>query len=154
MHQSILAAPSTPPPPSQATVGHLPALSFPPGVGHLQILCCLGAGHLLIPGPFPSFWHACNFQSEYNYTEDFTGEKADRLICQGWRGLWRHVLDFMYAFLHCLSSQSYIAKSGAIDLNQCFFGFWVKFLLILFEKHPFIFIKLFITYNFTVLYKL
>ena len=39
---------------------------------------------------------------------------------KNWRGLWRHVLDFMHAFLHCLSSQNYIAKSGAIDVNQRF----------------------------------
>ena len=52
MHQSLGAAPSSPPPP--ATADHLPALSVP-GVGHLQILCCPGAGHLPTPGPFPSF---------------------------------------------------------------------------------------------------
>ena len=27
-----------------------------------------------------------------------------------WRGLLTHVLDFMHAFLHCLSSQNYMAK--------------------------------------------
>ena len=84
MHQSIPPAPSTPPPPPppRATVGHLPVLSVP-GVGHLQILHCLGAGHLTTPGPFPSFWHTRGFLSEYNYTEGFTGKKADWLICQG-----------------------------------------------------------------------
>ena len=78
MHQSIPPAPS---PPGQHA-GHLPTLSLP-RVGHLQILHCPGAGHLLTPGPFPSFWHARGFLSEYNYTESFTGEKADWLICQG-----------------------------------------------------------------------
>ena len=34
-----------------------------------------------------------------------------------------HVLDFMHAFLHCLLSQNYIAKSGAIDVNQRFFDY-------------------------------
>ena len=84
MHQSISPAPSTPPPspPPRASVGHLPVLSVP-GVGHLQILHCLGAGHLTTPGPFPSFWHTHGFLSEYNYTEGFTGKKADWLICQG-----------------------------------------------------------------------
>ena len=43
-----------PPPPPRATAGHLPALSVP-GVRHLQILHCSGAGHLPTPGPFPSF---------------------------------------------------------------------------------------------------
>ena len=66
----------------RATAGHWPALSVP-GVGHLQILCCPGAGHLPTPRPFPSFWHARGFLSEYNYTEGFTGKKADWLICQG-----------------------------------------------------------------------
>ena len=36
------------------------------------------------------------------------------------RKLQRHVLDFMHAFLHCLSSQNYTAKTGAIDVNQRF----------------------------------
>ena len=80
MHQSIPAAPISRPPP-RATVGHLPTFSVP-GVGHLQILCCPGAGHLPTPGLFPSFWHARGFLSEYNYTEDIGGRKADKLICQ------------------------------------------------------------------------
>ena len=29
-------------------------------------------------------------------------------------------LDFMHTFLHCLSSQIYMTKSGASDVNQCF----------------------------------
>ena len=29
-----------------------------------------------------------------------------------------YVLDFMHAFLHCLSSQNYIAKWGSIDIGQ------------------------------------
>ena len=36
--------------------------------------------------------------------------------------------------------------------ESTFIGYWIKFRLILFEEHSFIFIKLFITYNFTVLY--
>ena len=42
-----------------------------------------GPGICQPPGPFPSFWHACGFLSEYNYTEGFTGKKVDGLICQG-----------------------------------------------------------------------
>ena len=67
------SAPTHPPPP-RATAGLLPTLSVL-GVGHLQILHCPGAGHLPTPGPFPSFWHARGFLSEYNYTEGFTGKK-------------------------------------------------------------------------------
>ena len=72
----------TTPPPPRASAGHLPALSVP-GVRHWQILHCPGAGHLPTPGPFPSFWHARGFLSEYNYTEGFTAKKAEWLICQG-----------------------------------------------------------------------
>ena len=36
--------------------------------------------------------------------------------------------------------------------ESTFFGYWIKFLLTLFEEHPFIFIKLFIPYNCTALY--
>ena len=60
MHQSIPPAPSPPPP--RATAGHLPALSVP-GMGHLQILHCLGAGHLPTPGLFPSFLTRMRFPS-------------------------------------------------------------------------------------------
>ena len=116
MHQSASCAHA----PLRATAGHLPALSFP-GVGHLPILRCPGAEHLptpgLFPGLFPSCWHARGFLSKYNYTEDFTG-KTYWLICQGQEK--RHVLDFMHAFLHCLSNQNYMAKSGAINVNQRF----------------------------------
>ena len=55
------------------------------------------------------------------------GKKADWLICQGQReekieegckaGMF---LVLCMHFLHCLSSQNYIAKSGAIDVNQRF----------------------------------
>ena len=79
MHQSIPAAPSPPP---GATAGHLPAWSVL-GVGHLQILRCLGAGHLPTRDHFrASDTHVVSYQDN-NYTEHFTGNKADWLICQG-----------------------------------------------------------------------
>ena len=123
------APPPPPPSPLRATVGHLPALSVP-GVWHLQILHCPGARHLPNPGPTPSFWHAHSFLSEYNYTEDFTW-KTSRLahlsrMGKNWRGLLRHVLDFMHTFLHCLSSQNYIAKLGSYRRESTFFfGHWI-----------------------------
>ena len=141
MHQSIPAAQSPLPP---RLLRHLPALSVP-GVGHQQILRFPGTGHLPTPRPLPSFWHARGFLSEYNYSEDFTG-KTSRLAHllrtrKNCRGLLKHILDFTHAFLHCLSSPKYIAKSGAIDVNQRFYGYWVKLLSILFEEHAFIFIN-------------
>lgn len=53
IQQSIPAEPSHPLP-SQDTAGHLSAFSVP-GVVHLQIFHCLGAGHLPSPGPLPTF---------------------------------------------------------------------------------------------------
>ena len=83
MHQSIPAAPSqTPPPPSRATAGHLPALSFP-RVGHLQILRCLGPGICQPRGQPRTFdTHAVSYQNIT--TQRILLEKqADWLICQG-----------------------------------------------------------------------
>ena len=95
--------------------------------------------------------HAVSYQNIT--TQKILLEKqTDWLIFQGqdknWRGLLRHVLDCMHAFLHCLSSRTYIARWGAIDVYQRVFGYWIKLLFILFEQHPFKLIKLFITVNF------
>ena len=156
MHQLIPAAPSPPPPlpPPRATAGHLPPLSVP-GVGHLQILRFPGAGHLPTPGPFPSFCHARGFLSEYNYTDDFLGKKADWLICHGQEKI-EEVVEACSWFYACISSlliqQELHREIRSYRRKSTFFGYWIKFLLILFEKYPFIFIKLFITYNFTALY--
>ena len=140
------------PPPPQATLGHLPTLSVL-GVGHLQILCTVQGPGIGQPQGQPQTFDTHGFLSEYNYTEDFTG-KTSRLAHlsrteKNWTGLEMYVPNFMHAFLHCLSSQNYIAKSGSIDKNQLFFGYWIKFVSILFEEHPFVFIKLFQTVNFT-----
>ena len=105
MHQSIPPAPSPSPPTTALSV---------PGVGHLQIFHCPGAGHLPTPGAIPelSNTHAV---SHLNKTTQRVLLEKSRLaylsrIGINWRGLQGHVLDFMHAFLHCLSSQSYIAK--------------------------------------------
>ena len=69
MHQSIPNAPRPPSP--RAAAGHLPVLSVP-GVGHSQIYCVLGAGHLPTPGTTPKnlsmFLKACflNFNKYFN----------------------------------------------------------------------------------------
>ena len=145
-----------PPSPPRATGGGGAFACLPwqsQGGIKLQVLRCPGARHL----PTPNVWHARGFLSGYYYTEDFTVETSRSIGSfvkdrKNWRGLQRHVLDFMHAFLHCLSSQNYLAKSRAIDMNERFFGYWIKFLLILFEEHPFIFIKQFTTVNFTAHY--
>ena len=62
----------------------------------------------------------------------------------------KRVVKACSRFRTCISSLLIMpglhSEIGAIN-----FGYWIKFLLILFE-HSFIFIKLFITYNFTALY--
>ena len=61
----------TPPPPPGCCGAF--ALSVP-GVRHLQILHCPGAGHLPTPEQFPSFLQARGFLSEYNYTDTLLAE--------------------------------------------------------------------------------
>ena len=62
----------------------------------------------------------------YNYTKTILQKKqAYCFISQGQEEIEDDckgmiVLDFMHTILHCLSSQIYMAKSGAMDVNQCF----------------------------------
>ena len=63
----------------------------------------------------------------------------------------KRVVKACSGFYACISSllikpKLLQSEIGAIDVNQRFFR------LILFEEHPFILMKLFITYNFTALY--
>ena len=118
MHQSIPAAPSSPPL-TRATAGHLPAFSVP-GVGHLQILRCPVAGLLPNPGLFRSFWNARGFLSEYYYTEDITGKKADWLICQGRGCKGMFSILCMHFFIAFQASRITERNSGAINVNQRF----------------------------------
>ena len=118
MHQSIPAGPSPP----RATCGHLPALSVP-GVGNLQILHCPGAGHLPTPGPFPSFWHARGFLSEYNLHRRFYWKKKQIGSSVKDRNKLKRVVKacsrfYARIFLHCLSKLQ--SEIGAIDVNQRF----------------------------------
>ena len=142
------------PPPPRATAGHLPALSVP-GVGHLQSLHCPGAGNLPTPGPFPSFWHARSFLSEYNYTEGFTGKKQIGSSVKD-RNKLKRVVKACSRFYACISSllikPELHSENRSYRCESMFFGYWIKFLLILFEEHPFIFKQLFVRYNVTTLY--
>ena len=97
--------------------------------------------HLPTPGLIPSFWDTHSFLSEYNYTEDITGKKADWIIKD--RELLRHVLDFMHAFLHCLSNL------GATDVNQRFLVSESNFCWYYWRTYFHIF-NIFITYNFNI----
>ena len=81
-------------------------------------------------------------------------KQADWLICQGREKLKRFV-KACSRFYACISSllikPELHNKIRSYWPESTFFGYWIKFLLI-FEEHPFIFIKLFITVNFTAHY--
>ena len=146
MHQSIPAAPSPPPP------GLLRGI-FPPcqsrGWGTYKFCAALEPG-ICQPRGRPRVFdtHAVSYQNIT--TQRILLEKQlDWLICQR-REKIEEVCKSMFSilcmhFFIALLTQNYIAKSGAIDVNQRFLGFqyWIKFPLILFEENPFIFIKLF-----------
>ena len=85
MHQSIPAPPSpapSPPPQPRANAWHLPAPSVP-GVGHLQILCCPGAG-ICQPRVVSQAFDTYVVSYQNITTQRFLLEKqAYWLICQG-----------------------------------------------------------------------
>ena len=106
--------PPLPPTPFQAITGHFPALQ-PRGWGISKFCATRGSGICQPRGQHRNFWNSRSFQSEYNYTEDFTGKTSRLAHLSGrgknYRGLLRHVFVFMHVFLHWVSSQNYIAKS-------------------------------------------
>ena len=80
-------------------------------------------------------------------------KQADQLICQG-----REIVKECSRFYACnpslLIKPELHGKIGSYRrVNQRFFGYCIKFLLILFEEHSLIFIKLFKTDNFTAHYQ-
>ena len=81
MHQSIPAAPSTPP--HWATAGHLPALSVP-GMGHLQILCCPGHRHLPNPGTHAVFYQNITTQRILHLWADLRKQDTSRRFSGKW----------------------------------------------------------------------
>ena len=128
MHQSIPAAPSPPP---RATAGHLPAFSVP-GWGICKFCAARGPGICQPRGNFRAFdTLAVSYQD---------------------RGLWRHVLDFMHAFLQCLSTQNYIAKIGKPSTWINVFWLVNQFSFDIIWRTSFHIYNLFITYNFRALY--
>ena len=111
------------PPPPRAIVGRLLTLSVP-GEGHLQILLCPGARHLPTPGLFPSFWHAHGFFSEYNYTEDFTGNDKHIGSSVKERKKLKRVVKACSRFYACIFSllikpESHVEIASYHDVNQC-----------------------------------
>ena len=100
--------------------------------------------------------HAVSYQ-KITTQRILLGKKADWLICQGQEKLKRFVkaCSWFYACISSLLIEPELhSEIGSYRRESTFFGYWIKFLLRLSEKHPIIFIKLFITYNtyLTVLY--
>ena len=62
------------------------------------------------------------------------------------------VLDFMPTFLHCLSSQNYMAKPGSYQHESTFFLVNQISVDIIILKNTFHIYNLFKTYSFTALY--
>ena len=105
-----------------------------------------GGGLLPTPGPFPSFWHAVSCQN-------VTTQK----VLLGKKQIGSSVKDRNRLKRVVKACSRFYARISTllIEPELPFFGYWIKLLLILFEEHPFIFIKLFITYksyNFTTVY--
>ena len=131
-----------PSPSPLATAGLLPTLSVP-GVGHCKFCAALRPGICK-----QSFWQARNFLSEYNYTDDFTGNTS-RLAHQSMTGNFKGMFSIL-----CI--QLFIAHQARITWQNRELYTWINvslvmasILLILFEEHPLVFIKLFETDNVT-----
>ena len=99
-------------PPPRSPLGYRRALAhlFSPGVGHLQISRCSGAGHLTSPGLFPALdTHAISCQ--HITTQRILLEKnADWFICQG-QGLVKACSQFYVRIFYGLSSQNYTTRN-------------------------------------------
>ena len=150
MHQSIPAAPSTP--------GLLRGICRPcqsRGWGICKFCAARGRGICRPLGHSRAFFtHAVSSQNRNTQTI-LLGKKADWLICHGQEKIEEVVkaCSWFYARISSLLIKpELLSEFGSYQRESTFFGYWIKFLLIFFEKYPFIFIKLFITYNLTALY--
>ena len=110
----------------QATAGHLPSLSVPE-VGHLQILSCPGAEGQAFANPELLTRTRFRYQNITTqrillekHADWLTSQRQEKIeeVCKG-----MFSILCMHFFMHCLLSQNYIAKSGAIDVNQRVFGY-------------------------------
>ena len=151
MHQSIPASFSTPP----GYCGAFARLVSPMGGAFANFVL---PGGRAFANPGTNSWafdtHAVSYQ-KITTRRILLGKKADWLICQGQEKLKRFVkaCPWFYASISSLLIEPELhSEIGSYRRESMFFGYWIKFLLRLFEKHPFIFIKLFITYNLTALH--
>ena len=152
-HQSIPAAPSPPPPPP-GFYGAFARLVSPWGWAFGKFCTVRGPG---ICQPRGHFWafdtHAVSYQNIS--TQKVLLEKTQIASFVKDRNKLKRVVKACSPFHACISSlfikQEFIhSENRSCRCESTFFGYWIKFLLILFEEHPFIFIKRFVTYNVTV----
>ena len=155
LNASVNSSWAQPPPPGYC--GAFARLVSPRGWGICKFCAARGPG---LCQPLGHSWafdtHAVCYH-KITTQRILLGKKADWLICQGQEKLKRFVkaCSWFYACISLLLIEPELhSEIGRYRRESTFFGYWIKSLLRLFEKHPFIFIKLFITYNLTALYYL
>ena len=150
---STCAQPPSPPPP-QATAGHLPAMSVP-GVGYCKFCTARGPGiyqrqdHSQAFDTHPVSYHNITTQKVLLEKKQISSSVKDR-------NKLKRVVKACSWFYACISSllikPELHSENWSYQRESTFFVIESYFCLLLFKEHPFIFIKLFITYNFTALY--
>ena len=119
-----------PPPPPPPTPGVLRSICPPCqswGGAFANFALPGGGGHLPTPGPFPSFWHAVSCQN-------ITTQK----VLLGKKQIGSSVKDRNRLKRVVKACSRFYARISTllIEPELPFFGYWIKFLLILFEEHP------------------
>ena len=149
MHQSIPAAPSPPSPPGLLRGICPPCQSR--GWGICKFCTARGLG---ICQPQDHSWafdtHAVTYQN-ITTRRFYWKKKADWLICQGEEYI-EEASKGMLSILCMHIKPELHSENRSYWCESMFFRYWIKFLFILFEERPFIFVKLFMTYKVTALY--
>ena len=153
MHQSIPAEPSTSPAPPPEYCGAFAHLVSAGGGAFANFV--LPGGQVPPRGHSRAFdTHAVSYQ--FIATKRILlGKKADWLICQGQE----KIEEGCKGMFLILCMHFFIGYQARISQRNWELLTWINIFWLLnqisvnvFGKHPFIFIKLFITYNFTALY--
>ena len=143
-NSSCAQSPRPPPPPPRANGGICPPCQSR-GWGICKFCATRGPGICQSHGPLRAFdTHAVSYQNIT--TQRILLEKqADWLIFQG-REKNEEVCKDMFSILCIHFFIAYQARitqwNRELSTWNVFFGYWIKLLLILFEQHPFVFIKL------------
>ena len=149
MHQSIPATPRHPPP----TPPPFPHLGLLRGI--CKILHFPGLGICQPRGHSRAFdTHAVSYQNITIHMVLLEKKQIGSSVKD--RNKLKRVIKACSRFYACISSllikPELHSENRSYRHESTFFGYWIKFRLILFEEHRFIFIKLFITYTVAALY--